>query len=867
MVTAAPSSADAFLTAGVDIDSIDVSIGYRIINLFSAGLYSSPNKAIEELVSNSFDAMASRVDLLIPASPQPDSSIWVVDDGESMDMAGLTDLWKIAESRKRDAPSTVRPPIGKFGIGKLATYVLARDLTYLACRDGGVLAVTMRYGEIKPETSVREQALSLPVRQLDRAAVEAALAPARQQLGGDAMVDRLLAALDAGQSWTAVVMSNLTPLAGQLRVGRLGWILGNALPNNDDFRLFLNGDQVQSKVAETEPLFAWDLGQPPRAVSGGSEAAEVVRNLRKLPADEQAVPVESGEDERGGYVKAPGVPGVLRGRVEVYADILSKGRAADFGRSHGFFVRVRDRLINLDDALFGLPALSHAAFDRFRLVVDVDELDTELSTTREAVQQGPPVEALRAFLRSEFNQARRLSQAWRDRAEKEAHLSTKIGRTARALSRRPLVTAVQAVLDERVPRLILSEVPAGLSTEEKQSLLDELAAALESDEGLIDAVEAGALGVDQHIARWDATTRVVTINVLHPFYANFVEEQKSEEAFRLLAVTEVLTEAYLIEEGVAPPAVDHILTRRDSFLRELVASRRLAPAAVADNLLTCSSNVKALEQALHEALASLGYEVVPMAQSGKPEGIASAIVGAQYPGGGRADYSISYDAKSTGNSAVPAEHVNVSRLARHRKDHRADYALVVAPEFAGATDPASALNKEIDEDYANGGRITAMTVKQLAVLVQLAARRQLGYGRLKDLFETCRNPGDVADWLRAEYERPEDRPPLEEILKSIVDLQQVEGDEDPVEVPAVRNELRNRGINIRKEDLVEHVRAIKRLSGDYLYLDTAGQVVSVDTSVEKVLAALAAHRHAVDRMSSREYVMAMLEPAPEPPDA
>ena len=35
------------------IDDIEVSISYKIIELFSAGLYSSPNKAFEELICKS----------------------------------------------------------------------------------------------------------------------------------------------------------------------------------------------------------------------------------------------------------------------------------------------------------------------------------------------------------------------------------------------------------------------------------------------------------------------------------------------------------------------------------------------------------------------------------------------------------------------------------------------------------------------------------------------------------------------------------------------------------------------------------------------------------------------------------------------
>src|SRR5512137_3023335 len=116
-------------TAGREISSIDVRISYRIIQLFSEGLYSSPNKAIEELVSNSFDAGANNVHVIVaPDLLAQDAAIVVIDDGVGMDEAGLKEHWLIGVSNKRDpsrSPPKGRAQIGKFGIGKLATYVLA----------------------------------------------------------------------------------------------------------------------------------------------------------------------------------------------------------------------------------------------------------------------------------------------------------------------------------------------------------------------------------------------------------------------------------------------------------------------------------------------------------------------------------------------------------------------------------------------------------------------------------------------------------------------------------------------------------------------------------------------------------------------
>ena len=61
-----PSNKPNYVEAGTKTSSIDVKISYRIIQLFSEGLYSSPNKAVEELVSNSFDAGAENVHVALP---------------------------------------------------------------------------------------------------------------------------------------------------------------------------------------------------------------------------------------------------------------------------------------------------------------------------------------------------------------------------------------------------------------------------------------------------------------------------------------------------------------------------------------------------------------------------------------------------------------------------------------------------------------------------------------------------------------------------------------------------------------------------------------------------------------------------------
>lgn len=133
------------LNLGTTIDNISVTISYRIIELFSAGLYSSPNKAFEELICNSYDAFAKNVAVYVPDDLTANNAfIWVCDNGEGLNSEELKNLWRIGASNKRinGIRDSRRPQIGQFGIGKLSTYILARKLTYLSKKDSKYLMVT-----------------------------------------------------------------------------------------------------------------------------------------------------------------------------------------------------------------------------------------------------------------------------------------------------------------------------------------------------------------------------------------------------------------------------------------------------------------------------------------------------------------------------------------------------------------------------------------------------------------------------------------------------------------------------------------------------------------------------------------------------
>jgi len=97
-------------------DVVEVDISYDIIKQFSAQLYTNPRKAIEELICNSYDAGAKVCYVVLPETAH--DSLLVLDDGKSMDLNGLKDLWRVAYSPKDKGEGTPRIENDRLQIGK-----------------------------------------------------------------------------------------------------------------------------------------------------------------------------------------------------------------------------------------------------------------------------------------------------------------------------------------------------------------------------------------------------------------------------------------------------------------------------------------------------------------------------------------------------------------------------------------------------------------------------------------------------------------------------------------------------------------------------------------------------------------------------
>lgn len=736
---------------GVEVNQIDVTIGPQFLNLFSEHLYSSPNKAFEELVSNAWDAGATITHVHLPPDlAAADAAVWVLDNGASMDVTGLQKLWHVGTSTKRsESPVGGRKQIGKFGIGKLATYILGNQLTYV-CRagDGKVRAVTMDYTRIDKAAAKGElhiDPLKLSVRELDRKALTELLNPY-------GVAEELMPLLNAGVpgpkkrstkadefghpdveppkptgTWTLVLMTGLKDAGRKMQPGWIRRMLRASLPLSPSMAVIFNGETLTPLRSEIQIAKQWRIG--PELDMTEFTIVEEDSEPETIKVTPQTSPYP--------HVLVEGLSEPITGNVYLYEDKISGGKSEQMGLSNGFFVNVLGRVINAEDVDFGLANLSHSAWAKFRACVRADALDRALAINREDTKKTNEVRVFKAFLMALFNIVRaeetRLSRASWPKAGQI------LSDTWAAIPLEPLRKVIADRIGSAVGLPAFVRVDPGSDIEVLQREWEEITR--EPSGRIIENVEFESLGPEDPLAQYDLTQRSIVVNKNHPFTLEHCETHEDQEFVRNVAVVDLLTDSYMADLGIDESRHSQIREYRDQILRLLAQLNRKSGATIAGMLAEASASAKGLEKIVGDALRYLGYIVEPLGQSGQPEGIATAPL----PPDPRrlhmqASYRFTYDAKSTKHKKVSTGNVKVSGLARHRDDKSADFALVVGPEFT----VARALLKECEANH-----ITPMRSKDLATLVMLtAALGSLDLDELRDLFR-LHNPDEVHDWVES----------------------------------------------------------------------------------------------------------------------
>lgn len=719
-------------TAGRRIWAIPVHFSYNIIELFSGHLYSSPIKAIEELVANSYDAFASRCIISVPEKTQG-QCVWVWDDGDSMNLDGLKDLWLVAETKKRtpkeqsQAEKRGRLPIGKFGIGKLASYVLGRRITHICRKNGEYLAVTMNYRRIR-EKAPKYQEIKLWARKLTKEDVLAIVPSASKLLMDKHDID---ITSEKNDQWTLVIIDALKQ---PLNIGTLGWVLSTALPLRPDFKLFLNEEEITSSKTKTRKIREWQIG---------GKDDPVAEKLKYKTGEEKEKP-----EPYNYYTKIPHY-GKISGTVEVFEDAIDTGKSAQMGHSNGFFVMVRERLINENDNLFGITKLPHLGFNRIRVVVHADFLDDSLTASREDTSDAGAKAALQEYLAAIYNDARSLIEKKFEREMKEETLEDHLKNLPGTLLSYPLRQAIEKIsLGQQTGYSIITEPgKKPVATIEKIELRET------DTEGPLAVLDEGK----------------IYINANHPFYRDYADYP----GVRKLMVAEVLLEAYMIDAGVNEEQTREILSRRDQLLRILASKFPEDALKVSQSIRNAVSLQKELEIACVDGFTVLGFEATHLGQKGRPDGIAVAPLGV-YKGGSRG-YSVTIDPKSTQEEGVTSGNIGMATISRHRDEFKADYAVVIAPDYQVSEGEDSKAVKE-----ARREKVCLIRAKDFADLVVGSAAKPVSLEKLRELFE-LHSPEETTKWIRTLNSEQFSTPPIVAILDTIWKIQQ----EDTTDAPEV----------------------------------------------------------------------------------
>jgi hypothetical protein len=168
---------------------------------------------------------------------------------------------------------------------------------------------------------------------------------------------------------------------------------------------------------------------------------------------------------------------------------------------------------------------------------------------------------------------------------------------------------------------------------------------------------------------------------------------------------------------------------------------------------------RAFEIAVSHAFRVLGFHTEHLGGSGQTDVLALAEL---IPGD---RYRVIVDAKSSGNGIIAESAISFEVLRDHKKRHKADHVLVVAPDFANRL-----------KDWAVNNEVVLLQADDLATILELHAINPVS---LIDLRDTLARVDSCKDEVFERYQLLERRSLL---MKKILELAFQEAvDEDPIE--------------------------------------------------------------------------------------
>jgi hypothetical protein len=544
------------------------------------------------------------------------------------------------------------------------------------------------------------------------------------------------------------------------------------IPLRPDFRLWLNDYEVKSSKEKIPLLKHWTIGKSDEDTAAKKLEYTIGHDpTRKSPFDYFAEIPEYGK---------------ISGSVDLYKSSLDVGKAEETGTSHGFFVMVRERLINMDDNHFGITSFPHLAFNKFRAVVYADFLDEYLTASREDITDVGPKSALQVFLKEVFYEVRAAWDEYQEKLTKKVSVEDHLKNVPSNLLSYPLRQAIERIVAQEYGGVMIRVDP------EKDPIPS------------IETIEIRYLDPGEPIAT--LTSGALVVNANHPF----LHDHADSAGIQKFAIAELLLEAYLAEAGLEPAQISEILSRRDELLRALASKFPESALAVAQYLRDSVASQNELEIACVDAFRSFGFESTRLGGPNRPDGHAIAHLGIDPVERKLRKYSVTIDAKSTQSEAVKAGNVEPATVARHKKEYNAQYAVVIGVEFQGADSEESKVSKE-----SRDLQICLITAGDFADLLVASTTKPLSLERLRELF-ALNTPLETTKWIQTLKDEKPTMPSLANVLRTIYEMQKKDLKAVPT-ITAVRYQDKSLQ-EFSDSEIREWLLAIHRLKPDLLYV-------------------------------------------------
>lgn len=212
-----------------------MTLSLNVLNHLGLNLYSNAPAVLSEVVANSYDADATKVNINFEHD-----KIIIIDDGNGMNVEEINNKYLYVGYQKRQngesiTPKYNRPVMGRKGIGKLSLFSIASEIQLHSAKDGVVSALKMTKDEITRQ-----------IKENDGKYYPEEIEPLEIQNG------------------TTIIISNLKKDSFQVKSLKKRLARRFSVIDENNFKVLVDGEPIS--VSDRDYLqkvqFLWKIGEP-----------------------------------------------------------------------------------------------------------------------------------------------------------------------------------------------------------------------------------------------------------------------------------------------------------------------------------------------------------------------------------------------------------------------------------------------------------------------------------------------------------------------------------------------------------------------------------------------------------------------------